>query len=401
MCWRERQHPRKASNGHSSPNRHAGGYAHANTDHRSGAFPNTVAHCRTRSDRRTNPGCGITRYYYNPAAGRQQRGNAAPRRGGAPVAGGVVVLQRASGYEERAEFSYHFVTFQSALPSGLTPRVAQLTWADHEKVLHLTAEQADLPLIEATSGGFDLPIAGWRMSGDGEDYALSFQAGEYDVRLRAVSRKPATLHHRTGLVDLGVAGKTYYYSRTRLETSGVVSISGEAHPVSGTTWMDHQWGDFTTQPIGWDWLSLNLDSGSDIMVSVAWEQANHDHIITYGTWVPPDSAPRSGPGAGPVHLPENDISLDAAGSWTSEATGAVYPMGWTLRVESLDLDLELTPVMEDAEFAASAFIPVVYWEGAVRAAGTREGRPVAGKGFVEMTGYAPVVPAMPPTPGQP
>ena len=295
--------------------------------------------------------------------------------------------------ESGAEFSYHFVTFQSALPSGLTPRLAQLSWADHDKGLHLTAEQADLPFVEATSGSFDLPIAGWRMSGDGEDYALSFQAGEYDVRLRAVSRKPATLHHGTGLVDLGVAGKTYYYSRTWLETSGTVSIAGESHPVSGTTWMDHQWGDFTTQPIGWDWLSLNLDDGSDLMVSVVWEQANHEHIITYGTYVPPDS--------GPVHLPGDDISLDAAGSWTSEATGAVYPMGWTLRVESLDLDLEFAPVMEDAEFAMSAFIPVVYWEGAVRAAGTREGRPVAGKGFVEMTGYAPVVPAMQPTPGQP
>ena len=313
------------------------------------------------------------------------------------------------------EFSYHFVTFQSVLPSGLTPRLAQLSWADHSNGLHLTAEQADLPFLEATSGSFDLPTVDWLMSGDGESYTLSFHAGEYDVELQAVSRKPATLHAGTGLVDLGAAGKTYYYSRTRLETSGVVSISGESHRVSGTTWMDHQWGDFTTQAIGWDWLSLNLDDGSDLTVSVAWEQAGHKHIITYGTWVPSEYAAPDplrgqlapvGPvprmDSAPVHLPGEDISLEATGSWTSETTGAVYPMGWKLRIESLDLDLELTPVMEDAEFDSMAFISIVYWEGAVKAAGTREGAPVAGKGFVEMVGYAPSVPATQPTPtGQP
>ena len=288
------------------------------------------------------------------------------------------------------EFSYHFVTFQSALPSGLTPRLAQVSWVDHSTGLYLTAEQAGLPMLAATSGHFDLPIAGWNMSGDGEDYVLSFQAGEYDVELQAVSRKPATLHDGTGLVDLGVAGKTYYYSRTRLETSGVVSISGKAHSVSGMTWMDHQWGDFTTAAIGWDWLSLNLDDGSDLTVSVVWEQDGHKPITTYGTYVPPDSAP--------VHLLGEDISLDATGSWTSETTGAVYPIGWTLRIESLGLDLELTPVMENAEFNSSAFIPIVYWEGAVRATGTREGAAVAGKGFVEMVGYAPSVPTTRPTP---
>ena len=62
------------------------------------------------------------------------------------------------------------------------------------------------------------------MMGNGETYHLSFQAGDYTVELEAASRKPATLHHSTGLVDLGIAGKTYYYSRTNLETSGTVSV---------------------------------------------------------------------------------------------------------------------------------------------------------------------------------
>ena len=288
------------------------------------------------------------------------------------------------------EFSYHFVTFQSVLPFNLTPRLAQLSWADHVNGLHLTEEKPDVSPLEPLSGEFDLPIAGWRMSGNGELYHLNFGAGDYTIELEAVSQKPAVLHHGTGLVDLGTAGKTYYYSRTRLETSGTVSVSGVSHPVTGLSWMDHQWGDFTTRGIGWDWLSLNLDDGSDLMVSVVWEPAGHKPISTYGTYIPADSAP--------LHLPGSDISLDSTGTWTSSVTGAVYPMNWELRIDSLELDLTLTPSMDEAEFALSAFIPMVYWEGSVVAMGTRNGAPVAGRGFVEMVGYAPAAPEVQPTP---
>ena len=79
-------------------------------------------------------------------------------------------------------------------------------------------------------------------------------------------------------------------------------------------------------------------------------------------------------------------------------------MGWKLRIEPLGLDLELAPVMEDSEFDSMAFIPIIYWEGAVAATGTKGEAPITGKGFVEMVGYAPGVPATQPTPtptGQP
>lgn len=279
------------------------------------------------------------------------------------------------------EFSFHFVTFRSALPSGMTPLVAQLSWADHEEALHITAEEATLPSLEATSGEFDLSVADWRMSGNGDTYRLAFGVGDYAVDLELASQKPAVLHHGIGLVDLGVAGKTYYYSRTNLEASGTVSVSGVSHSVSGVSWMDHQWGDFTVGGIGWDWLSLNLNDGSELMVSVVWEEAESKHIATYGTYVPANSAP--------VHLPSNGLTLDPTGTWTSSGTGGVYPMGWKLRVDHLELDLMLTPTTEEAEFSDSTFIPVVYWEGSVAAAGTRNEIPVRGKGFVEMVGYVP------------
>ena len=295
--------------------------------------------------------------------------------------------------EDGQEFSYHFVTFQSVLPSGLTTRLAQLSWADHLNGLHLIEENAELPVPEESLGEFDVPVADWEMSGNGENYGLSFGIGDYSVDLKAVSRKPAVLHNSTGLVDLGIAGKTYYYSRTRLETSGTVTIAGVAHPVTGTSWMDHQWGDFTTMGIGWDWLSLNLDDGSDLTISVVWEQDGREPIDSYGTYVPA--------GSPPVHLPGSEISLQPTGTWTSADTGGVYPMNWELRVDSLGLDLALTPTIEEAEFALSAFVPIIYWEGSISAMGTKDGGPVAGRGFVEMVGYAPTPEIQATLPAQP
>jgi len=293
--------------------------------------------------------------------------------------------------EDGRTFSYHFVTFQSMLDSGLTPRLMQLSWANHDGGIHLVKEQAAFPQVEATSGEFDLAVGDWRVNGDGKSFDLSFTIGDYVVDLQGESTKPPALHYETGYVDLGVAGKSYYYSHTDVETSGTVSVNGVSQPVTGIAWMDHQWGDFTTAGIGWDWFSLNLDDGSDVKISMVWELDGGKHIETYGTYVPPD-------GQSTVHLSGDDISVESTDAWTSPDTGGEYPMGWNLQVGSLGLDLMLTPVIREAEYAESGFVPVIYWEGAVAAEGARNGSPLSGRGFVEMVGYAPGALANPATP---
>ena len=287
-------------------------------------------------------------------------------------------------------FSYHFVTFQSVLEGGFTPRLAQLSWADHDMDLHLIAEQPDLPILETTSGEFDLSIAGWRMSGDSKTYHLSFQIGDYSVELEADSRKPAVLHHDTGLVDLGIAGKTYYYSRTDLETSGTVSVSGISHPVTGfpgsttsgvTSPPRRSAGTgsastLTTAPTSWSHWSGSRRSESTSPPMAPTSRRTPPRYICR-----PATSPLNPPGPGPA--PD---------------TQGVYPMGWNLLVNSLDMGLVLTPVIEEAEFAISTFIPVIYWEGAVAVSGSKGGIDVSGRGFVEMVGYVPSAPIAPPTP---
>ena len=55
--------------------------------------------------------------------------------------------------EDGRTFSYHFVTFQSMLASGLTPRLMQLSWADHDKGIHLVERAGRLSPGRSDFGG--------------------------------------------------------------------------------------------------------------------------------------------------------------------------------------------------------------------------------------------------------
>ena len=279
------------------------------------------------------------------------------------------------------EYSYHYVTFQSKAIETAVPHVLQASLGDHTAGKHLTGEQVLIDTLDLDATGVDVAVNGWRMRGDGDSYILKFTLGEYTLDLEAVSTRPPVLHQGVGLVDLGPAGDTFYYTRPRLDVTGSITIGGEQRPVTGAAWMDHQWGDVVGQRVGWDWVSVQLDDGSDLMAVLVWDPLNRAPFAGYGTFVSSDGSV--------LTLEEADVSITSTETWTSGATGIEYPSGWTLTVDSLDLRLELEPVLKDSEFAGSRFTPAAYWEGEVRVAGMVQGRSVGGRGFVELVGYDP------------
>ena len=174
------------------------------------------------------------------------------------------------------DYSFHFVTFQIGTKQngggfGQTGQMQQLSWGDHTNQVFLTGEKVSLGTPDGTPGRFAFDLSGWQMSGDGRGYDLAFNTGGYAVSLSALSLKPAVFHQRTGFVNLGPAGDTFYYTRPRLELSGTLTIDGIPRPVSGTGWMDHQWGEFVSRRVGWDWMSLQMDDGSELMAVQVWD----------------------------------------------------------------------------------------------------------------------------------
>ena len=145
--------------------------------------------------------------------------------------------------------------------------------------------------------------------------------------------------------------------------------------------MDHQWGQIGAQQVGWDWLSLQLEDGSELMAALVWDPDGHESIGRYGTYVRPDGSAHN--------LAGGDIELTASDSWTSPTTGAVYPMGWHLAIASPAISVDLDPVLRYAEFGDSSYAPAAYWEGAVTVTGQKEGQAVSGVGFVGAGGLRP------------
>jgi len=86
-------------------------------------------------------------------------------------------------------------------------------------------------------------------------------------------------------------------------------------------------------------------------------------------------------------IPRNEIKIDALSQWTSPRTGIVYPSGWRVNLPGYGLDLTWTPIIQDQELDTRRTTTNIYWEGAVAITGTRNGAPMSGEGYVELTGY--------------
>jgi predicted secreted hydrolase len=202
-----------------------------------------------------------------------------------------------------------------------------------------------------------------------------------DLRLAPAAGAEALLHDGDGWIDFAIAGGSYYYSRPRLTATGTLTLEGRSLPVEGTAWFDHQWGDFIAVGAGgWDWFAVNLDDGTDLVVSRI-RDANGDYPFAYGEIRGPDGRQR--------HLSAADIEATVAGRWTSPSTGATYPAGWQLEIPSEGLVVDLSPTIAGQELDTRPTTGVVYWEGSQVVRATRAGTPLGGEAYVELTGYGP------------
>jgi RND superfamily putative drug exporter len=284
-----------------------------------------------------------------------------------------------------------------------------VTWASHLAITDETgnrflyAQRTEFgPQVDTRSSptdpGFSLAIGGpdgWRMSGnDGTDrLGAAFRGDEavaagapagVSLELDLRSTKPAALHFGSGWIDFGSGGSSYYYSRTRMTAAGTLTLDGAAVAVEGSAWFDHQWGDFITiGGGGWDWFAVNLDDGTDLTLSLV-RDGNGSYPLVYGTLVRPDGSTR--------HLPREAFAVEVTRRWTSPATKATYPAGWRITIPDEDLEIGLEPTVADQELDTRATTGVVYWEGSQRVSALRDGRPIAGEAYVELTGYAPSAP---------
>lgn len=230
-------------------------------------------------------------------------------------------------------------------------------------------------------------IDDWRAempAGPGGAQTLFARAGTFALSLTLQPSKPLVIHGQDGISRKGAehGQASHYYSFTKLATAGTLSIGDEQFEVTGTSWMDHEFGsaDLGKDLVGWDWFSIQLADNSELMVYRLRRSDGSPDPASSGTVVSPDGQTR--------HLPVGDIRIESTGTWTSPKSRAIYPNQWRITIPSLDMKLDLAPVLADQELRTTSSAQVTYWEGAVSVSGTKQGRPIQGEGYAELTGYA-------------
>lgn len=295
------------------------------------------------------------------------------------------------------DFGFEFVVFRAE--RGDFP----VAWASHYAITDAAAGVFDYdqrsefgPQVDRSpsNGGFDFSIRSpntdtgvitpWTMSGLGGRDHLSAATSPYQIDLHLATDRPPVLHEGTGWIDLGPAGGTYYYSRTRMDVRGTIGMprapGAPPTPVTGLAWFDHQWGDFIAVGAGgWDWFSVQLADGRDLMISLV-RGPGGLQLFQYGTLVAADGSSRQ--------LTGDQLRIEVLNHWMSPRSGADYPAEWQVTLPDEGVTLHLKPTLPDQELDTRATSGVFYWEGEVGVDGSDHGRPIGGQGYVELTGYA-------------
>lgn len=227
--------------------------------------------------------------------------------------------------------------------------------------------------------------ANWelRWKGDSE-ILLSASDERFLISFSLHPEKPLVIHGENGVSQkaAGEGHASHYLSLTRLITSGAITLDGKSIPVSGTSWMDHEF--FTNQleaaQIGWNWLSLQLADHTELMLYQFRRKDGSFDPYSSGTYV--NAQGKTMP------LASTDFRLIATGEeWTSPKTSAKYPVAWTVEIPRLGIELKAATRLKSQELAGQGKLAPNYWEGAIEIQGTREGQAVQGVGYLEMTGY--------------
>ncbi len=244
--------------------------------------------------------------------------------------------------------------------------------------------RAGLGQAGASEKAFRVWVGEWDVTGDGSTQRLRVKDGGFAVDLTLVSLKSPVIHGEDGVSQKGDGRghASHYYSLTRLKTEGRLTVGGKSVPVTGLSWMDHEFGSTQLNPdqVGWDWFSLQFEDGTELMLYIIRKMDGRPDPYSAGTWAGADGRM--------VRLRQSDISVEVLGRWKSPRSKGVYPMKWRLSMPTLGLDVTVTPAFSDQELDTAKSTRVIYWEGAVSAEGTMHGRPATARGYVEMTGYA-------------
>ena len=147
----------------------------------------------------------------------------------------------------------------------------------------------------------------------------------FTLALTLEATQPLLLQGQAGFSQKGplVQQASHYYSQPHLAVRGDLVLDGRRQAVTGTGWLDHEWSHALLAPgaVGWDWIGINLADGGALTAFVL-RRADGSVLWGGGSHRPAGGAVRA--------FAPGEIGFTAGRLWTSPATGARYPVAWTI-----------------------------------------------------------------------
>lgn len=239
----------------------------------------------------------------------------------------------------------------------------------------------DKPLdtpVKMSSTSCDLRLGDWTLREVAGKHILHATLGD-DLEFDAVLEPTKTIvlngDNGSGIAQKG-AGASVHFSFTRMKVNGRLRNGGDGEEFTGSAWMDREFGAWGEGE--WDWFSVQFDDETELMIYQFKTESGMMDGESTGTFVDVDGNCK--------YLKRQDFDIETTGSWTSR-DGAVYPSGWRVRVEKLDIDIEIKPLIDDQELDTRGSTMIVYWEGACAVSGSKAAANISGKAYVELVGY--------------
>jgi predicted secreted hydrolase len=296
------------------------------------------------------------------------------------------------------EFGYQITFFRTALQSN--PPHRQSRWASNQLwMAHLAVSDINqkkhyqqqrlsrgtLGLAGIQQQPFKIWLDDWQITAnDNGNFPLHITAKDqqFSINLTVNSLKPVVLQGKQGLSQksLEPGNASYYYSFTRLHTTGTLTVEDKEYQLNGLSWLDREWSSSALgkHQSGWDWFSLQLNNGEELMYYRMRNKKNNRSNPTntqgsQGKWINKDGTT--------INLTSKDVTLTPLEYWQAE-NGKRYPVSWKMAIPRLSQHLIIKAAINDQLMRTS----VEYWEGSVTVHSINSKQQI-GQGYLEMTGY--------------
>lgn len=297
-------------------------------------------------------------------------------------------------------FGFQWTVFRSALrppgeplPGGPSAWRAEQVFLGHLALSDLdkksfifeeNAARAALGLAGAEAGRFKVWLPGFSAEDGEKGWQIRAEGRDLEILLRLTPSAEVLLHGDRGYSPKSqeVGRASYYYSLTKLSTSGLLRLQGHDLEVGGEAWMDHEFGSgqLAESQGGWDWMGLPLGGKSALMVYRLRDRTDSVRDYLSGTYVDAEGRPH--------RLAAGDVQLKPLEYWTSPRSGGKYPIAWQVALPAHGLEIRVEAAFPDQELDTRKSTQVVYWEGSVAVRGKAGNRAIDSRGYLEMTGYA-------------